>query len=243
MKKVITCFSLLALSAILFGCSEKKSTSSVNTDTNIEIVHEQHQGQELDHNHGNDHEHSHQLDEEQKKIYNGYFEDEQVHDRPLSNWEGDWQSIYPYLEDATLDEVFEHKAEHNEEQTFDEVKAYYNNGYKTSTDRIVIDNNFVTFFDHGHEHKGEYEYDGYEILTYAKGNRGVRYIFKHVGDEKGVPAYIQFSDHIISTQNSNHFHLYWGNDRKSLLEEVTNWPTYYPSNMDGHAIAHEMIAH
>ena len=24
---------------------------------------------------------------------------------------------------------------------------------------------------------------------------------------------------------------------------VTNWPTYYPSTMDGHSIAHEMTAH
>ncbi|RKJ68153.1 hypothetical protein D7X33_24545, partial [Butyricicoccus sp. 1XD8-22] len=24
---------------------------------------------------------------------------------------------------------------------------------------------------------------------------------------------------------------------------VENWPTYYPAHMDGHTIAHEMIAH
>ncbi|ENH96888.1 zinc-binding lipoprotein AdcA [Gracilibacillus halophilus YIM-C55.5] len=35
-----------------------------------------------------------------------YFEDSQVKDRSLSDWEGDWQSVYPLLQDGTLDEVF-----------------------------------------------------------------------------------------------------------------------------------------
>ena len=32
-------------------------------------------------------------------------------DRELSDYEGDWQSVYPLLKDGTLDEVFKHKAE------------------------------------------------------------------------------------------------------------------------------------
>ncbi|RKJ23076.1 metal-binding protein ZinT, partial [Butyricicoccus sp. 1XD8-22] len=53
---------------------------------------------------------------------------------------------------------------------------------------------------------------------------------------------IQFSDHIIAPEKSGHFHLYSGDDRAALLKEVENWPTYYPAHMDGHTIAHEMIA-
>ncbi len=228
--------SILAVSAMLVGCAEEelKDTSTEPTDEPIE---ESHQSEEHVHNH------HHSQDEDAKDIDAGYFDDEQVKDRDLSDWAGDWQSVYPYLQDGTLDEVFEHKAEQDETQTAEDFKAYYEVGYKTTTDRIVIEGNYVTFYENGHAHKGEYAYDGYEILTYEKGNRGVRYIFKNIGNEEGVPAYIQFSDHIISPEKSGHFHLYWGDDRTALLEEVLNWPTYYPSSMDGHTIAHEMLAH
>lgn len=45
------------------------------------------------------------------QVYRGYFEDHQIADRDLSDWEGDWQSVYAYLQDGTLDPVMAHKAE------------------------------------------------------------------------------------------------------------------------------------
>ncbi|WP_408009594.1 metal ABC transporter solute-binding protein, Zn/Mn family [Pseudalkalibacillus sp. A8] len=190
-----------------------------------------------------DHEHSHAHDEESEKIYEGYFEDSQVKDRSLSDWEGDWQSVYPYLQDGTLDEVFAYKAEQEGDMTAKEYKEYYNGGYQTDVGRITIHGDTVTFFKNGEKYSGEYIYDGYEILTYDAGNRGVRYVFKLEKEAKGLPQYIQFSDHSIYPTEASHYHLYWGDDREALLDEVTNWPTYYPSEMDGHDIAHEMMEH
>nr|WP_261133976.1 ZinT/AdcA family metal-binding protein [Bacillus sp. Marseille-Q3570] len=187
--------------------------------------------------------HDHAHDDESEKIYEGYFEDSQVKDRALSDWEGDWQSVYPYLQDGTLDEVFAHKAEHEGDKTAEEYKEYYKEGYETDVGRITIQGATVTFFKNGEELSGEYSYDGYEILTYDAGNRGVRYIFKLKEETKGLPRYIQFSDHSIYPTEADHYHLYWGDDREALLDEVTNWPTFYPSEMDGHDIAHEMIEH
>ncbi|MBP3951674.1 ZinT/AdcA family metal-binding protein [Bacillus sp. YZJH907-2] len=188
-------------------------------------------------------EHTHSHDEESEKIHEGYFEDSQIKDRSLSDWEGDWQSVYPYLQDGTLDEVFAHKAEHNDDKTADEYKEYYQVGYQTDVDRIIISEGTVTFYENGQENSGEYVYDGYEILTYEKGNRGVRFIFKRVEEAEELPQYIQFSDHSIYPTKADHYHLYWGDDREALLEEVTNWPTYYPSEMNGEEIADEMMAH
>ncbi|MDZ5712763.1 metal ABC transporter solute-binding protein, Zn/Mn family [Jeotgalibacillus haloalkalitolerans] len=195
------------------------------------------------HDHDHDHDHSHELDEEAQKIYDGYFEDDQIEDRPLSDWEGDWQSVYPYLKDGTLDEVFAHKAEEGD-KTAEEYKEYYTEGYVTGVNRIVIEDDTFTFYEDGEQSSGVYTYDGYEVLTYEAGNRGVRYIFKLEETQEGtMPAYIQFSDHGISPTDAHHYHLYWGDDREALLEEVVNWPTYYPSDMDGEEIAHEMMAH
>ncbi|MFJ7826650.1 ZinT family metal-binding protein [Psychrobacillus sp. NPDC096623] len=233
-----TGLSVLAISSLLVGCqtSEPAEGSSEKQEKTSES-----------HTHvsesNHDHEHRHLHDEETKKIYDGFFEDSQVSDRSLSDWEGDWQSVYPYLQDGTLDEVFAYKAEQEDAMTSEEYKEYYNKGYQTDVDRIMIQSDNVTFFKKGKENSGEYVYDGYEILTYDAGNRGVRYIFKLAEKIDGLPQFIQFSDHSIKPNESDHYHLYWGDDRKALLDEVTNWPTYYPSEMDGHDIAHEMMEH
>ncbi|WP_066191216.1 metal-binding protein ZinT [Gracilibacillus timonensis] len=184
----------------------------------------------------------HGHDEESQQIYNGYFDDEQVEDRELTDWEGDWQSVYPYLLDGDLDEVFEHKAEEGD-MTAEEYKEYYTTGYVTDVDRITIEDHTVTFFQEGEEMSGEYENDGYEILDYEAGNRGVRFVYKLTDGSEGMPEYIQFSDHNIFPTDSYHYHLYWGDDREALLEEVDHWPTYYPSDLDADGLVRDMLAH
>ncbi|MER2059894.1 MAG: metal-binding protein ZinT [Niallia sp.] len=188
----------------------------------------------IDDHHGND--------EASKQIYNVYFEDEQVENRPLSNWEGDWQSVYPYLVSGDLDVVFEHKAESGD-MTAEEYKEYYTTGYITDVDRITIEDSVVTFYENGQESSGTYEADGYEILQYEKGNRGVRYIFKLTDGAENMPQFIQFSDHSIFPVESYHYHLYWGDDRAELLEEMDHWPTYYPSDLDTDGLVRDMLAH
>ena len=188
------------------------------------------------------HDHDHAQDKDQDAIYRGYFEDEQIEERTLADWEGDWQSVYPYLVDGTLDPVMEHKAEHGD-MTAAEYRAYYETGYATDVDRIVITGDRVRFERSGAAVEGRYESDGYEVLTYERGNRGVRYIFRKVDGDDAAPDFIQFSDHRIAPADSDHYHLYWGDDRAALLEELTNWPTYYPSSLDADDIVREMLAH
>ncbi|MCK0770272.1 ZinT family metal-binding protein [Chromohalobacter canadensis] len=195
------------------------------------------------HDHGHKHEHNHSHDHHDSDIYAGYFDDDQVEDRTLSDWEGDWQSVYPYLQDGTLDNVFAHKAAQGDDKTAADYKQYYTTGYRTDIDRIVIEGDQVSFYEDGDKRTGEYSYDGHEILTYEAGNRGVRYIFERDGGNADAPRYIQFSDHAIYPTDADHYHLYWGDDRAALLDEVTNWPTYYPSDLNGDAIAREMMAH
>lgn len=178
----------------------------------------------------------------QSEIYKGYFEDNQIQDRALSDWAGNWQSVFPYLRDGTLDPVMAHKAEHGTKSAA-AYRAYYETGYRTDVDRIVIDGDRVSFARGDTTVSGHYAYDGFEILTYNKGNRGVRFIFAKQSGDKGAPQFIQFSDHKIAPAPADHYHLYWGDDRAALLEELTNWPTYYPATLDGPQIVHEMLAH
>ena len=115
--------------------------------------------------------------------------------------------------------------------------------FNTDVERIEIDGAKVSFFSGDKVAVGEYASDGHEILTYAKGNRGVRFIFKKVSGDAAAPGYFQFSDHKIAPEKADHYHIYMGDDRAKLLEEVTNWPTYYPAALTPAQIVAEMQAH
>ncbi|QFS96408.1 Metal-binding protein ZinT precursor [Labrenzia sp. THAF191b] len=198
-------------------------------------------GNSAKHDHSHKHSHDHSSDAE-RQIYKGYFEDSQIQPRPLTDWQGEWQSVYPYLQDGTLDPVMAHKAEHGSKSA-EEYKSYYETGYRTDVDRIVIGADSVTFQTEDGAFEGQYIADGFEILNYKKGNRGVRFIFRKTAGDDNAPAFIQFSDHRIAPSKSDHYHLYWGEDRQEILKELTNWPTYYPAALNGDEIVHEMTAH
>lgn len=180
-------------------------------------------------------------DEVGRRIYNGFFYNDEITDRTLADWEGEWQSIYPYLESGDLDVVFEDKASHSDTMNSEE---YYRIGYVTDVDNMVIEEDSFTFQNaDGTELTAEYDYDGYEVLEYERGNRGVRYVFTRIGGSEKMPQYIQFSDHSIAPQDSTHFHIYWGDNNKELLSEVDNWPTYYPVDWSKEDIVRDMFAH
>lgn len=171
------------------------------------------------------------------------FEDEEVADRLLSDWAGKWQSVYPYLLDGTLNEVLEHKAGEGE-MTVDEYYEYYVTGYETDAEKIEINDNTITFYKNSVASTATYEYKGFEILTYESGSKGVRYQFEAIGDTNGAPRFVQFSDHMIEPNKSEHFHIYFGNEGfAALLEEMDNWPTYYEEGLSGAEIVEDMIAH
>lgn len=109
--------------------------------------------------------HSGDEDGNGERIYNGFFYNDEIADRDLSDWEGDWQSVYPYLESENLDEVFESKASENDTMTAQAYKEYYTTGYETDLDRIVInDDTFTFYYEDENEVSAQYEYDGYEVL-------------------------------------------------------------------------------
>lgn len=182
-----------------------------------------------------------------KTVYAGYFEDSAITDRSLTDWSGEWQSVYPFLVDGTMDQVWDYKAKKSQGKTSKEAyKEEYTAGYKTDVEKINIDgdNNTMEFIQNGKSHKFTYKYVGYEVLTYKKGNRGVRFLFETEDANAGDFKYVQFSDHNISTTDSGHFHLYWrGTSQEDLLTELTNWPTYYPADLTGQEIAQEIVAH
>lgn len=183
------------------------------------------------------------IDNKENEIYKGYFNDEDIKDRSLSEWKGEWQSIFKYLQSGALDSVMETKAKTGN-MSKDEYKEYYRKGYMTDVDKIVIDDNHMSFSKGDITVKGEYKYSGYKILQYKKGNRGVRFLFTKVSGDSGAPMNVQFSDHNIYPTNPSHYHLFFGDkSHEELLQEMDNWPTYYPYGMTEDEIIHDMLAH
>ncbi|SMP22933.1 ZinT family metal-binding protein [Shimia sagamensis] len=217
--KHLTALSIGALVAF----SSQAAAQSATTDTNSK-----------EHKHAHKHDH--------QKAEPKLIDESKVLPRALSDWENDWQSVYPFLKDGTLDPVLEHKAESGK-KTAEEYRTYYETGFKTDVDRIQIDGANVAFFKDGKPVQGEYESDGYEILTYKSGNQGIRFIYEKSGGDTAAPQFIQFSDHEMVPTKVDHFHLYWGDDRAALLKEVTNWPTYFPAAWSGADIVESMTSH
>lgn len=190
------------------------------------------------------HSHGHQMTDVEQKAAKGVFADGDVKDRTLSDWEGIWQSVYPLLQSGDLDPVFKQKAEKDSSKTFDQVKAYYQTGYKTDVGKIEIENKAMTFYRGDKSASCEYRYDGYKILHYASGKKGVRYLYSCTDSASQAPKFVQFSDHIIGPRKSQHFHIYTSNDSQAaLLKQMDNWPTYYPEQLYANQVVDEMLHH
>lgn len=192
----------------------------------------------IDDHHGSDN------DPVAQRIYEGFFYYDEVGERELSDFEGDWQSVYPYLLNGDLDEVMEVKAENDDEMTKEDYIEHYKSAYETDVERVIItDDSFTFYYDDGREESAKYESDGYEILERDSGNRQVRFVYKRQDDTEEMPTYMIFSDHNINTATAYHFHLYFGEDREALLAERSHFPTYYPSELDGDGLVRDMLAH
>lgn len=238
----MTRLTFLKTPALVLSCALLMGVPALAHDSGKSHDHDHDHAHDHSHDHDHAHDHADGDQAERARIYSGYFDDAQVAQRPLSDWEGEWQSVYTYLQDGTLDPVMAHKAEAGDKSA-EEYRAYYDTGYRTDTDRITIDGDRIAFHRGDAQAVATYASDGFEVLTYEKGNRGVRFIFKKVDGDDAAPGYIQFSDHKIAPEPSDHFHLYAGDDRTALLSELTNWPTYYPARLDGAGIVAEMLAH
>lgn len=190
------------------------------------------------------HSHGKPMTEIEQKAAAGVFDDKNVKDRTLSDWDGVWQSVYPYLQNGDLDPVFKKKAEKDPGKTFEQIKEYYRKGYASDIDTIGIENGVMAFHKGNEENSCKYDYVGYKILTYTSGKKGVRYLFECKDASSQAPKYVQFSDHTIAPRKSAHFHIFMGStSQEALLAEMDNWPTYYPFQLTTEQVVDDMLHH
>ena len=189
--------------------------------------------QETEHDHGHDH---------SKEV--STFEDDEVQDRSLSDWAGDWQSAYPFALDGTLDDAFAAMAEEGE-MTADEYKTYYQNGYKTDITNIDIEGDHIEFtYEDGKKVGSDYKYVGYYIQNWSTGTKAAMYRFEAADKDSGAPVYIEFNDHMIEPTAAEHFHIRMSNESfDAIVDPENSWPTFFPADMTGEEICEHMEGH
>ena len=189
--------------------------------------------QETEHDH--DHDHSKEV---------STFEDDEVQDRSLSDWAGDWQSAYPFALDGTLDDAFAAMAEEGK-MTADEYKTYYQNGYKTDIANIDIEGDHIEFaYEDGKKVGSDYKYVGYYIQNWSTGTKAAMYRFEAEDKDSGAPVYIEFNDHMIEPAAAEHFHIRMSNESfDAIVDPENSWPTFFPADMTGEEICEHMEGH
>ena len=196
---------------------------------------------------GMEHDHDHEHDEHDEHDHSkevSTFEDDEVQDRPLSDWEGDWQSAYPLVLDGSLDEAWEHKSEDGS-MTAAEYKDYYKKGYKTDLTAITIDGNRIKFTDKdGKVTESDYKYVGYYIQNWSTGTKAAMYRFEAEDKEAGAPLYIEFNDHMIEPEKAEHFHIRMSNESfDAIVDPEGNWPTFFDAALTPDEVCDEVIGH
>ncbi|MGI5898516.1 MAG: metal ABC transporter solute-binding protein, Zn/Mn family [Christensenellales bacterium] len=186
------------------------------------------EGMEHDHSHGH-----------------GEIHPEDVQDRPLSDWQGEWQSVEIALESGFMDEYIAHQSGSGQDITA--AKEGYAQRWKSDYAYLSIDGGSVSF-------GGvplPYSYIGYLIVQGDHGS-SVWYGFEAQGG--GAPKYIAFSDHEIESPHDHdgdhdhdhapHFHLRYGDESFEALTRIENWsPTFFEKEAFGEDMASAMEDH
>ena len=182
-----------------------------------------------------DHDHDHGHEEE--------IEAEDIKDRTLAEFDGEWKSLLPVLNAGDLDGFLAEEAEEHGEPV-DEVRGEYAEKWACNAVGIKVDGSTITFtFDDGTTASAEYAYAGYSTVLADDGDiKGVRYQFET--ESADAPRYVQFNDHGHEPADEvEHFHVYFGSDSFDALMNSSANPFFVHKDMSVDEIVEELEGH
>ena len=195
----------------------------------MEHEHEHEEGEE-------EHEHSHEHEE---------IEPEDIQDRPLSDFAGEWKSLQPLLLAGELDAFCEHKAEEDEDEstTKETYFAKYAANWACDAVTMNITGDTIAFTDeNGKTVSGTYAYAGYTPILAEDGDvKSVRYQF--TTDSADAPKFVQFNDHGYQAGGAEHFHVYFGNDSFDALLTASSNPYFVAADLTTAGILQQLMGH
>lgn len=191
----------------------------------------------MEHGHGHDH---------------GEIDPGDIHDRPLSGWQGAWASMEQALQSGALDDYVKHNAQQNGID-FETQKAVYAQRWQSDYAALTISGTGIDFGGVS----ADYAYIGYKLVESDHGG-AVWYGFEAQDKATGAPHYVAFYDHGTgghshghedqhqdnSAHASPHYHLRYGNESFEALTAIEGWsPTYFLSGATGEEIVQTMGGH
>lgn len=184
---------------------------------------------------GHDHDHEHEHTE---------IKEEDIKDRELTDFAGNWQSLYPLLESGELEEYVEHHAEENGEP-IEEVREELSEKWGCDVTEVGIDGNMISFkYSDGIQKSGEYEYAGYSPVLAEDGDiHAVLYKYESVSGDS--PKYVMFNDHGCEPAKAEHFHIIYGDDTDfdTTLKNFTYNPFFIPVGLNGEEAVEMLEGH
>lgn len=171
---------------------KNKNLITVEASKGVELLKGHHH-----HHHGEDHDHDHDHD---KKDEHGHDHDHDsftkadVENRDLSQFDGAWQSIRPYVEDGTLDAWVKASAEKKEKNVSD-MKADLLKKFSTEYPNLTIKGNEVSVQKDGKTvATGKYKSAGF-LFKEGEHHPHVWYQYEIESPVNGLPKYIMINDH------------------------------------------------
>lgn len=176
-----------------------------------------------------EHEHHHE-----EHNHSAVIHADDIKDRNLAEFNGEWKSLYSHLMADELEEYVEHQAEEkgkSEKEMKAEIAAKWNCGVK----KVNVKGNKITLvYDNGKTVTGKYSYSGYAVKKNDAGEiTNVRYKFE--SKDKNVPTFVMFNDHGYAPASSvAHFHFYFGNN---------GFEEFMDSKVNSYFVASKLSAH
>ena len=196
---------------------------------------------------GMEHEHEHEEGEEEHEHEHAHeeIELEDIQDRPLSDFAGEWKSLQPLLLAGELDAFCEHKAEEDEDEsaTKDTYFAKFAANWACDAVTMKITGEAISFTDEsGKTVSGTYTYAGYIPILADDGDvKSVRY--QYTSNTTGAPKFVQFNDHGYQAGDAEHFHVYFGSESFDALLTASSNPYFVAADLTTAGILQQLMGH
>ena len=183
--------------------------------------------------HDHDHEHEH-----------AEIEEDDIKDRELTDFAGNWKSLYPLLEAGDLAEYVGHHAEEHDEPV-DEVQKELAEKWGCDVTAVSIDGAKIDFtYADGTKKSGEYKYAGYSPVLADDGDiKAVMYQYEKESGES--PKYVMFNDHGFEPGKAEHFHIFYGDgaDFETTKKDFQYTPYFIPDALNGEEAVEMLEGH
>ncbi len=176
--------------------------------------------------------------------HGGMFAPEDIKDRTLADFAGEWSSLWPMMKDGTLDAYCTHQAQEDgdPQTTADTYRELYTAAWACDMQSVWVDGDTILFTGlDGTTSSGRYTYAGYAVKTDEEGQLSVRYQFETEDD--GAPHYVQFCDHGHAPGAAEHFHFYFGDDGFDALTAAQGSSFFVPASLDADGVLRSLMEH